>query len=152
VRRFGAPQDETGSAVIEFIVIGVGILVPVVYLALAAMAVQRAAFASTQAVREAGRAFSTAATPELGRSRAIVAARLAFADHGLLLPSGALRLTCSDGPCLSPGSAVDVRLEWMVELPWVPAELVEAGSAGVPIQASGRVPIDDYRGDQEGAS
>ena len=145
-------KGDEGAAVIEFIVVGLCILVPVVYVALAAVGVQRAAFASTQAVREAGRAFSTASTPALGRSRAAAAAGLAFADQGLALPAGALQLTCSDGPCLSPGSAVEVRLEWTVPLPWVPGDLDDGGALGVPIQASGRVPIDEYRGDQDAQS
>ena len=80
-------RGDGGSAAIEFIVIGIGLLVPLVYLASAAATVQAAAFASAQAVREAGRAFSSSATPAQGRRLAEAAARLAFADHGLELPS-----------------------------------------------------------------
>jgi hypothetical protein len=138
--------------VIEFIVVGLCVLVPLLYVALAAAGVQRAALASTQAVREAGRAFSSAATPAQGRSRAASAARLAFADQGLVLPPDALRLTCSGGPCLSPGSVVDVQVLWTVPLPWVPASLADGSAPGIPIRAAGHVPIDDYRGDPEAAS
>ena len=143
--RAGRRRGDEGAAVIEFIVIGVGMLVPVVYLALSAAAVESAAFASTQAVREAGRAFSTAATPDQGRARAQAAARLAFADHGLALPAGALRLTCADGPCLAPGSVVDVDLDWSVALPWLPGSVSSDVPARVPIRATQRVPVDDYR-------
>jgi hypothetical protein len=146
--RSGAgAQSDRGSAAIEFIVIGVGLLVPLVYLALAAAAVQSAAFASTQAAREAGRAFTSSATVAEGRMRALAAARLAFTDHGLSLPVGALRISCADGPCLSPGSAVDVSLAWQVPLPWLPGSLADQVPARIPVEATQRVPVDDYRGD-----
>lgn len=144
----GPHASEAGSAVVEFIVIGIGVLVPLVYVVLSAMTVHTAAFASAQAVREAGRAFSTAVTASDGRKRALTAARLAFADHGLDLPDEALRLTC-EGPCLTPGSTVDVALDWRVPLPWLPATLAEASAASVPVSAAHRVPIDDYRSSQD---
>lgn len=149
-RRMAAQRGrrgDGGSAAIEFIVIGVGLLVPLVYLASAAATLQAAAFASAQAAREAGRAFSSSATPEQGRRLAEAAARLAFADHGLELPSGALSLACTDGPCLSPGSAVEVVLAWEAPLPWLPGTLAADVPARIPVEARQRVPIDDFRGD-----
>lgn len=140
------PADQ-GSAAIEFIVLGIGLLVPLVYLASAAATVQAAAFASAQAVREAGRAFSSSATPAQGRRLAVAAAGLAFADHGLELPSRALRIACTDGPCLSPGSAVEVVLAWEVALPWLPGTLAADVPARIPVEARQRVPIDDFRSD-----
>jgi hypothetical protein len=137
--------DDRGSAALEFIVIGIGILVPLVYLAMAAATVQAAAFASAQAVREAGRAFTSSSTPSDGRLLAQAAARLAFADHGLELPAGALRISCSGGPCLSPGSMVEVALAWEVPLPWLPGSLDADTPARVPVEATHRVPVDDYR-------
>ena len=150
LRGRSVPAD-TGSAVLEFIVVGVGVLVPLVYLALCASTVHAAAFASTQAVREAGRAFSTAATPEQGRARAEAAARLALADQGLSLPRGALRVSCPVAPCLAPGSFADVTLEWSVPLPWLPAALSGDAPSILPISATHRVPIDDYRSSPEPA-
>lgn len=140
-------RADGGSAAIEFIVLGIGLLVPLVYLASAAAALQAAAFASAQAAREAGRAFSSSATPAQGRRLAEAAARLAFADHGLELPRGALSLACTDGPCLSPGSAVEVVLAWEAPLPWLPGTLAADVPARIPVEARQRVPIDDFRGD-----
>ncbi len=142
-----AARADDGSAAIEFIVLGIGLLVPLVYLAAAAATVQSAAFASAQAAREAGRAFSSSATPAQGRRLAVAAASLAFADHGLELPAGALRLACTDGPCLSPGSAVEVVLAWEVPLPWLPGSVAADVPARIPVEARQRVPIDDFRGD-----
>jgi len=138
-------SQEAGSAALEFIVIGIGLLVPLMYLALCIATVQTATFASAQAVREAGRAFGTAPTPEVGRSRAVAAARLALADHGLSLPPGSLRVDCPVAPCLTPGSLADVSLGWSVPLPWLPAGLSDRAAASIPISATHRVPVDEYR-------
>jgi hypothetical protein len=146
LRTAGVGREDRGSALIEFIVIGVGVLVPMVYVVQCAMTLHTAVLATSQAVREAGRAFSTAAVEGEGRRRATAAARLAFADQGLRLPSGALSLTCPDGPCLSPGSVIDVGLAWQVPLPWLPANWAGEGRASLPVRAMQRVPVDDYRG------
>ena len=145
-------STEGGSAVVEFVVIAVGLLVPIAYLVLAAAAVQSAAFASTQAVREAGRAFSTASTEAEGRQRALAAARLAFSDHDLVLPPGSLRVTCPEGPCLTPGSVVTVDLAWSVALLWLPGSLDSDVPARVPVTATHRLPVDDLRSSPGGAS
>lgn len=136
---------DRGSALVEFLVVGVAVLVPIAYLALAVTTVQAQVLAGTHAVREAGRAFSTSTTATEGRARAMAAARLAFRDHGLDLPGGGLRITCVGGPCLAPGSSVDVRLAWSVPLPWVP--LRDGAGLALPLSAEHLVPIDDYRGD-----
>jgi len=145
-------RSDEGSAIIEFIVVGVTVLVPLVYLVQCAMTVHSAALASSQAVREAGRAFSTSSSEAQGRERAAVAARLAFADQGLTLPPGSLGMTCPDGPCLTPGSVVDVTLDWQVPLPWLPASWTGSGRASVPIGARQRVPVDDYRSSPDGTA
>lgn len=123
---------DDGSALLEFVIVGVGILLPIALLGQVAAGVQRAAFAATQAVRESGRAFVTAPTVREARVRAHVAADLALADQGLAAPVGSLRIACVAGPCLAPGSAVIVDLAWRVP-------------PGVEIRATHRVPVDDYR-------
>ncbi len=145
-RASGSPSDP-GSAVIEFIVIGVAALVPMIYVVQCVLVMHSAVLASTQATREAARAFSVSATPADGRNRAVAAARLAFRDQGIELPAGALRVGCVDGPCLSPGSAVVVDVDWRVPLPWVPESW--AGGAAIPVTSSQRMPIDDFRSTQD---
>lgn len=131
---------------LEFIALGVGVLVPLAYLVLAASSVQAAVFASTQAVREAGRAYVSSATTDEARVRAWAAARLAFDDHGLDLPADALAVTCDGGSCLAPGSSVQVDLAWRVPLPWLPEGLVGSAPSLVPVHVRHEVPVDDYRG------
>lgn len=141
-----ALRRDAGSALIEFVIIGVGILIPLAYLALTAAAVQAGVFASTQAVREAGRAYATAATVAEADARAHAAVRLAFEDHAIDLPPGALTVACEGGPCLAPGTRVRVQVAWEVPLPWLPEGIIGPAPALVPIRAEHRVPVDDFRG------
>lgn len=138
--------DDRGSAIVEFLGIGIGILVPIVYVLLAAAGVQAGVFASTQAAREAGRAFVSSATLEEAQRRAEAAARLAFEDHAILLPDDALTVTCVGGPCLMPGTDVIVDVRWQVALPWLPERIAGSAPSLVPIHARHRVPVDEYRG------
>lgn len=144
MRLCGRSSDH-GSAVIEFILIGVAVMVPMVYVIHCALVLQSAVHASTQATREAARAFSTASTVSQARQRATVAARVAFADQGFDLPAAAMRIACVDGDCLAPGSAVVVDIHWRVPLPWMPDGLTD--DATIPVSSRQRVPIDDFRGD-----
>ena len=140
-------RGDRGSALVEFLVLGIGVMVPVGYLALAATSVQAEVLARAQAVREAARAFATAPTVPDGRARALAAVRIAFADHGLQPPSDGVQIGCTDGPCLSPGSSVDARLSWSVPMPWVPLLVGSDAAPVIPVSARHVVPIDDYRAD-----
>ncbi|MDQ1643986.1 MAG: hypothetical protein QOJ50_170, partial [Cryptosporangiaceae bacterium] len=71
---------DDGTATIEFVGVSLLLLLPLLYLLLSVFAVQRAAFAVTQAAREAGRAYSTAPSAGVGQQRADYAARLALRD------------------------------------------------------------------------
>lgn len=142
-------RDDRGSAVLEFLAVVVALLVPITYVVTCVAAVESAAYATSQAVREAGRAFVTAGGASQGRVRALAAARLAFVDHGLELPPGALRVQCVDGPCLTPGSAVVVDLDWSLPLPWLPASISDGAPAAVPVRATHRLPVDDFRADPD---
>ena len=51
-----------------------------------------------------------------------------------------MRISCTDGPCLSPGSAVEVVLAWEVPLPWLPGTLAADVPARIPVEARQRVP------------
>jgi len=133
------PRDD-GSVVLEFVVIAMGVLVPLLYIALAVMHATDAAMATSQAARSAARAFSAASSPAQGLQLARAAARLAFADHGLSLPADALRLSCSN-ECLAPGSRVSVDIDWRAPLPVVGRAL------SIPLHSRQDLQIDDMRGD-----
>jgi Tfp pilus assembly protein PilV len=108
-------QSSDGVAVLEVLVLGVGLLVPLLYAAMSVMAVQSASYAATSAAREAARAYVTSASPAQGATRARLAARLVLSDAGLT--SSGLRVRCVGGTCLAPASRVDVSVPVVVRLP-----------------------------------
>lgn len=142
-RRGVCGSEDDGSAVTEFIVIVALLLIPLAYALMSVMQVQAASAATTHAVREAGRAFVTADSEAQGREDARAAAGIAFADQGFDLPRDAMRIDCEPRPCLTPGGAVTVTVDWSVPLPWVPTAIGERVS--LPITARHEVPVDAYR-------
>lgn len=119
--------DEEGSALIEFVGVALLLLLPLLYLLLSVFSVQRAAFAVTQAAREAGRAYATAPSTSVARDRAGYAAQLALTSQGVraavavhYAPAGS---RCSSGgnderaASLVPGARFVVCVRTEAELP-----------------------------------
>jgi Flp pilus assembly protein TadG len=111
---------DDGSAVVEFVFLSVLLLVPLLYVVMTGIAVQRSAFGLAAAARDAARAYATAGSDRLGEARAEAAVRLALRDEGVAWrPSGRV-VTC--GPCdYSPGSTFTVEMQARVPLPLVPS-------------------------------
>lgn len=136
-------MDARGSAVVEFIAVAVGIIVPIGYLVVAIASVLGAQAAAQHAVREAGRVFVRDAAVVAGEYRARQAADIAFADRGLAIPDDALTIDCAPTRCLEPGGTVDVGFAWNMPLPWLPAPL--ESFIAVPIRATGTFAVDEFR-------
>lgn len=147
MRRWKAFSSEQGSATIEFVIVVIGIVMPLVYITLAVAAVHGARSAASHGVREAARILMEADASAVGIARARQAVNLAFADHGLDVPSNALTVTCSSAPCLMPGSSINVGVTWSMPLPWMP-QILHA-SAAWPIQEQYSLHVDDFRGDPQ---
>ena len=97
-------RDESGTALVEFVWLAILLIVPLLYIVLAAFDTQRAAYAASAAARSAGRAFVTAPDQATGYARAREAVRLAYRDQRLdAAPE--VRITCRPDPrnCLTPG-------------------------------------------------
>jgi hypothetical protein len=137
---------DDGSAVIEFVWLALLLLVPLLYVVLAAVTVQRAAFGLTAAARDAGRAYATAGSDSAGERRAEVAARLAMSDQGVdWAPSGRL-VSC--GECTyAAGSGFTVDLHVRIKLPLVPHWMCgQRCVAGISVSAHHRERLDCYSG------
>jgi hypothetical protein len=117
-------RDESGTALVEFVWLAILLLVPLLYIVLAAFDTQRAAYAASAAARSAGRAFVTAPDQATGYARARAAVRLAYQDQKLDEVPG-VRITCRPDPrnCLTPGSVVRAEIRSTIDLPLVPAAL-----------------------------
>ena len=135
---------EDGNAIVEFVYLAVLLMVPLVYILLTVFRVQGAAFAVSSAAREAGRVYATSSDAEQAGPRAFTAAALVMRDSNLPLTRRELDISCSDGPCLSPGSGVNVVIAYDVTLPLLPRIF---GRAPASIQVTSRhlEVVDRYR-------
>jgi hypothetical protein len=140
----GGLRRDDGSAVVEFVWLGVLLMVPLVYVVMAALSVQRAAFAETAAAREAARAYATAGSDALGERRAEAAVALVMRDHGVRWIASGRVVSC--GSCTyQPGSTFTVDLRRTVALPFVPSWLCGRRCvAGVVVSAHHRERIDCF--------
>ena len=130
--------DESGSASLEFITVGLIMLVPLVYLVIALASVQSAAFAVEGGARQAARVFVQGASERDAEAMAIRAVQFALADHGLTGSDVQMSVSCTPQPnaCLTRGGFVTVRVALFVPLPLAPPALGEAFSIGVPLSAT----------------
>lgn len=146
----GSSKVDNGAAVIEFVLLGVVLLVPLMYLVLAVSAVQRSLYGVTQAAREAGRAYATG-TIENAAERATYAARLAMEDQGLPADGITVRYGAAGSDCgeaaaepwpLTPGAEFAVCVSRTITVPAVPGVVL-----GRRNTVTGRyvVHADDYR-------
>lgn len=143
----GGRRDD-GSAVVEFVTLGVLLLIPVVYLILTLGRIQAAAFAAEGAAREAGRAFVTASDERSGAERVRAAVLLAARDQGFddVDPDTAVVIECSAVPCLQPEGRVVVRVEIEAVLPGVPAFIDAVVPTSVPVSAESVAVVDRFGG------
>ena len=130
----GGAGGEAGSAAVEFLAVGVVLLVPLLYLALCLGRVQAAVFAAEGGAREAARVVA-GAPGAAAQERAAAVVELAAADQGFAVAGErALRLECAADPCATPGSDVVARVRLEVPLPLVPAWLGRRVPAVVPVE------------------
>lgn len=144
MKRRTTAQD--GSALVELVWLALLLLVPLLYVLLAVFETQRTAYAASAAARSASRAFVGAEDVASARTRARLAAGLAFADQGLASAGFDLQVRCRPDPdhCLSPGSVVTVVVAARAPLPLTPA--VFGGSApAITVTAEHRSPYGTFR-------
>jgi hypothetical protein len=131
-----AGRGDAGSAIVEFVWLGVLLMVPLVYLVLTAVSLQRSAFGVTGAARDAARAYATAGSDATGQRRAAAAAELALSDQGVAWSPAGSVVACGDCS-YAPGSSFTVELHTRVALPLVPSWLCgHACVAGITVSAS----------------
>jgi hypothetical protein len=139
-------RADDGSAIVEFVWLAVLLMIPLVYVVLAAVSIQRAAFAVTAAARDSGRAYATAGSDRLGERRAEVATALAMHDQGVAWSPAGRVVEC--GSCdYAPGSQFTVELSTRVALPLLPGWLCgHTCLAGITVSAHHSERISCYSG------
>jgi hypothetical protein len=154
----GGPGDglsERGAAVVELLVVFLGLLVPLVYAIVVMADVQRGLLATSSAAREVGRVYVTGASRLDAERRAAAAYRDVLGNYGYRAddPRAAMRLEvrcpvgapagCAGG--FGPGAEVRVVATYRVPV----ARLPFLGAAPVPsvrVGATHRTRVDRFRG------
>jgi len=132
------PRDDAGSAALEFIVAGLVLLVPLVYLVVALGMIQGQALGAETAARHAARAVSTASGPEQADTRMHAVVVAIAGDYGIDPARMNAELSCLGSPpeCPAAGATIAVTVRVVVPLPLVPPVLGLDRVAAVPVEAA----------------
>lgn len=143
-----ALAGEIGSASLEFITVGLILLVPLVYLVVTMSALQGGAFAVEGAARQAARVYVLAPTPADAEARAQRAVLVGLADYGIDAATAEVSISCAGGPvCLARRSVVTITVRVQVALPFVPAVLTQSRGGSIPLEASATQTVSRFWGE-----
>lgn len=138
-------RDERGSGIVEFVWLGIVLLVPMIWIVISVLEVQRGAFAVSSAARAASRAYALAPDEQTGLARAREVAEFTLKDQGGDDMPLDVAVDCSlgSGNCLVGTSVITVTISSHVQLPLFP-EVLRGGETGFELESSHTVPIGQY--------
>lgn len=130
-------RDEGGSASLEFVTVGLLLLVPTVYLVIALSALESASFGVEGAARQAARVFVQSRSEASAESAARAAIAVTLADYGLDAGNARVAIGCRPNPdaCLTRRGFVTMTITATVPLPLMPPVLTLNLPAGIPVQS-----------------
>jgi hypothetical protein len=137
-------RTEDGTALVEFVWLGIILLVPLVWIVLSVFEVQRGAFAVSSAARSAARAFSLADTDVVGEARARAAIRQALDDQGGDDRAFRFRISCGSVDCHVAGEVITVRVWTRVDLPLLPG-ILGGDAPSFALDSTHTVPVGQFR-------
>jgi hypothetical protein len=107
-------SDERGQALVESLVLGMLLIIPIVWVLMVLAEVHRSALAATSAAREAG--FDAVRSGELSAAAESVehTAGLALTNHGLNADEAIVRWSALDG--LKRGGRIEVHVSYPVSV------------------------------------
>ncbi|GAA3627715.1 hypothetical protein GCM10022200_07730 [Microbacterium awajiense] len=139
-RRADRPRragDDSGAAALEFILVGLLLLVPLVYLVVALGQIQGQALGVETGARHLARAVSTAPDAAAARDRVDRVVTAIVEEYGIDPSSVEVALACTPaGECPRAGSTLMVTLRTAVPLPLVPPVLGLERLVSVPVEAT----------------
>ena len=135
--RRSALRDDVGSAALEFITVGVILLVPLVYLVVALGAIQEQALGAEAAARHIARAIARAPDAETAAAGSDAVLAGIVDEYGLDEGAVQVSIACTNPAvaCPSPGATLIVTVATRTRLPLVSDLLGLDRSAAVPVQA-----------------
>ncbi len=128
-------RADDGSATVEYIGVAIALIVPIAYFVVTFAQIQSAHFGVVGAAQQAARAYVNASSDFLGRYAAPRAAAIAGRNHGLLIGSDNVTITCAVANCLTPGTRVAVDVTTSVRL----------ALGQLPLHARSIMTVDAYR-------
>ncbi|MFS0854476.1 TadE family protein [Microbacterium sp. 179-I 3D4 NHS] len=130
--------DDDGSAALEFVTVGVILLVPFVYLVLILGAVQEHALGVEAAARHTARALSAGPDRETAAERGERVLDGVADEYGIDRDSLTVEIACQPAgtPCPASGSTVTVTISATVRLPFVPPVFGLEKAAVIPVEAT----------------
>jgi hypothetical protein len=132
---------QRGSSLVELTVLTVVLLIPVVYLMVTALDMQRGAYAVAAAARAGARAYNIAdGSPTAAMTTAV---DLALSDQHALPWKTGVQLNCSPPGCRQPGSFTTVRVDVRVPLPLIPDFI--GGATSISFHSSNTSPYGQYK-------
>lgn len=133
-------MNQRGAAMVETMLLGLLLLIPLIWVLGVLSELHRAALATTSAAREAGFDAARAATPSEVERRIDVAVATALADHGID-PGNARVEWATD---LERGGEVELRVSYDVPVFQAPL-LGSVGGPSISVSASHVARVDPYR-------
>ena len=135
----------------EFSVLGVTVLLPLLWVLMAAFDVQRGLYGVSAAAREATRAFTLQESVGAGQAEAQRVAELALEDQGIDLSLTTIpAIRCADAKgresqahCLQPNSSASIKVTYKVEIPFWPDMF--GVKPNLPVSSEHTTPYGQYR-------
>ncbi|MFT3799453.1 TadE family protein [Microbacterium sp.] len=133
-----AGLDDAGSAALEFILVGLVLLVPIVYLVVALGAIQGQALGVEAAARQLARTVAAAPDAATADARADRVLAAIVDEYGLDPDTIEVAVRCVDAAvaCPSAGALISVTVTAQAALPLVPAVLDLDERTRVPVEAT----------------
>ncbi|MEU3331061.1 hypothetical protein ACF046_00295 [Glutamicibacter creatinolyticus] len=121
-RRIALPAplaDDRGSSIVEFIFTSTLVLIPMIYLVLAAGQIQAASYAAVGSADHAAKVFAASTEASAAEAYAHDVVGRTLRDFGIPAQQAQTTISCSPA-CLEPGSTVSVTVTVRVPLPLLP--------------------------------
>ena len=134
----GMDDGERGSAALEFILVGMLLLVPLVYLIVSLGMIQGQSLGAEAGARHIARAVSTAEDADAAARSADLILRSVVEEYSLDAGEVDLAVECrpAGGACPEAGATLVVTVRTRVALPLVPPVLGLDRLAAIPLEAS----------------
>jgi Flp pilus assembly protein TadG len=141
-------RGEEGSAALEFILVGLLMLVPLVYLVVVLGLVQAQSLGAEAGARHVARAVSTADDADDARDRADRVLSAVSEEYGIDDIDLSLRCRPAGAQCPSAGATLIVTVRTSVALPLVPPVLGLERIAAIPVEATAAHKVSRFWGSE----